>query len=50
MKIALDVLGGDLSPMANIDGAILYLNENGDSSADIILVGDKKNIESTLQS
>ena len=50
MKIALDVLGGDLSPMANIDGAIIYLNENGDSSADIILVGDKKTIESTLQS
>ena len=48
MKIALDVLGGDLAPMANIEGAIAYLNECGDSAAELILVGDEKKIESAL--
>ena len=42
MKIALDVLGGDLAPMATIEGAMAYLNECGDSAAELILVGDEK--------
>ena len=48
MKIALDVLGGDLAPMVNIEGAMAYLNESGDSAAELILVGDEKMIESSL--
>ena len=50
MKIALDVLGGDFAPMANIEGALTYLNEYNNSAAGLILVGDKKTIETTLQS
>ena len=50
MKIALDVLGGDLAPMANIEGAMAYLNEYGESAAGLILVGDEKVIKSALQS
>ena len=50
MKIALDVLGGDLAPMTNIEGAMDYINEVGDAAAELILVGDKKVIESALQS
>ena len=50
MKIALDVLGGDLAPMANIEGAMAYLNEYGDSAAELILVGDEKTIKSLLHS
>ena len=50
MKIALDIFGGDFAPMANIEGAIAYLKEYGDHASDLILVGDKNMIESTLQS
>jgi len=50
MKIALDVLGGDLAPISNIEGAIAYLNGNSQSTADLILVGDKEMIESALLS
>ena len=50
MKIALDVLGGDLAPMTNIEGAMDYLNEVGDAAAELILVGDKKVIKPALQS
>ena len=50
MKIALDILGGDFAPMANIEGAIDYLNECGDSSAELFLVGDENVLESKLQS
>ncbi len=50
MNIALDVLGGDLAPMMNIDGAISYLNEYGDSAAGLILVGDEKIIRDKLRS
>ncbi len=49
MKIALDVLGGDFAPMANIEGAITFLNDFN-STASLILVGDKKIIETALQS
>ena len=50
MKIALDVLGGDLAPIVNIEGAMTYLNEGGDSAAELILIGDEKTIESLLHS
>ena len=50
MKIALDILGGDFAPMSNIEGAIAYLNEYGDSAASLIMVGDKNVIESALKS
>ena len=45
MKIALDVLGGDNAPMANIEGAINYLQDNNN---ELILVGNKDVIESQL--
>ena len=45
MKIALDVLGGDNAPMANINGALDYLNENDN---EIILVGNENIINSEL--
>ena len=45
MKIALDVLGGDSAPKSNIQGAIDYLNSCGNVAANLILVGDKKQIE-----
>ena len=50
MKIALDVLGGDSAPESNIQGAIDYLNSCGNAAANLILVGDKKQIESSLRS
>ena len=49
MKIALDVLGGDNAPLSTIEGAFLYLDEQGDLAAELILLGDKKEIESTIQ-
>ena len=50
MKIALDILGGDFAPMANIEGALTYLNEYNNSAASLILVGDEKKIETALRS
>ena len=49
MKIALDALGGDNAPISNIEGAFSYLDHFGQSAADLILVGDKNKIESTIQ-
>ncbi len=49
MKIALDILGGDNSPIANIKGAINYLEGNFASSVEIILVGDQHKIQSFLK-
>jgi len=49
MKIALDVLGGDNAPNSNIKGALAYLDEYGDSASEIILVGDKFQIESEIK-
>ena len=43
MRIALDVLGGDNAPMANIRGAIKYLQDNDN---ELILVGDETIIKS----
>ena len=46
MKIALDVLGGDNAPLSTIEGAFSYLNDQVDSAAELILVGEKTQIES----
>ena len=48
MKIALDVLGGDNAPMANIEGAISFLQQQDNHDTELILVGNKKIIEPTL--
>ena len=49
MKIALDVLGGDNAPLSTIKGAFSYLDDQGDSAAELILLGDKAQIESKIQ-
>jgi len=49
MKIALDVLGGDNAPLSTIEGAFSYLDHHGDSAAELIFLGDKTQIESTIQ-
>ncbi|MBC8310790.1 MAG: phosphate acyltransferase PlsX [Candidatus Marinimicrobia bacterium] len=49
MKIALDVLGGDNAPLSNIKGAFAYLDQCGKSAAEIILLGDKFQIESAIK-
>lgn len=46
IKIAIDTLGGDLSPDANIEGAINALNELSDLT--IYLVGDERVIQEKL--
>ena len=48
MKLALDVFGGDNAPISTIEGAFSYLNDYGDSAAELILLGDKIQIESTI--
>lgn len=48
MKIALDVLGGDNAPFSNIEGAFAYLDDCGQSAADLILLGNKNQIESEI--
>ena len=49
MKIALDVLGGDNAPLSTIEGAFSYLDNQGDSAAELILLGDKTQIETTIK-
>ena len=49
MKIALDVLGGDNAPLSTIEGAFSYLDDQGNSAAELILLGDKTQIETTIQ-
>ena len=46
VKILVDTLGGDNSPKANIDGAIMALKENNDIH--LILVGDEAVIKTSL--
>ena len=48
MKIALDVFGGDNAPLSTIEGAFSYLDEKGDSASELILIGDKAQIESII--
>ena len=49
MKIALDALGGDNAPISNIEGAFAYLDDCGQSRSELILLGDKNQIESEIQ-
>ncbi len=48
MRIALDVMGGDLGPRATVDGAYLYLRE-APKDDHVILVGDRQLIEDRLK-
>ena len=49
MKIALDVLGGDNAPLSTIEGAFSYMDEKGASAAELILLGDRAQIESKIK-
>ena len=46
MKIIVDCFGGDKSPSANVEGAVLALREHSD--LELILTGDEKIIKSEL--
>lgn len=46
MKIIVDCFGGDKSPSANVEGAVLALREHGD--LELILTGDEELIQSEL--
>jgi glycerol-3-phosphate acyltransferase PlsX len=46
MKIALDAMGGDHAPAANVEGAIQALNESDDIQ--VTLVGDEQSIRKEL--
>ncbi len=46
MKIALDAMGGDSSPSAEVEGAILAARE---FNTEIVLVGDEKLIRAELE-
>ena len=48
IKIVVDALGGDRSPDANIEGAVLAVNKISD--VQIIIVGDEKVIDEKLRS
>ncbi len=48
MKIALDAMGGDLAPLATVQGALDALNKTKDE-LHIILVGNEDQIKSTLR-
>ncbi|MGD9897495.1 MAG: phosphate acyltransferase PlsX [Calditrichaceae bacterium] len=48
MRIALDILGGDLGPRATVEGAYLYIKESHDDD-EIVLVGDRDLIQDQLQ-
>ena len=45
MTIALDAMGGDSSPAAEVEGAVLAAREY---NAEIVLVGDEKLLRSEL--
>ena len=49
MRIALDTLGGDNAPLSTIEGAFDYLDEQGDSASELILLGDKTQINYHIQ-
>ena len=46
MKIIVDCFGGDKSPSANVEGAVLALKEHSDLS--LILTGDENIIKTEL--
>ena len=47
MKIAVDVFGGDNSPIAQIEGGIAFLKEQKET--DLVFVGDSEKISETLK-
>ena len=47
IKVVVDALGGDNSPVVNVEGSILALNEIKD--LEIYVVGKKEDIESVLK-
>ena len=49
MKIALDLMGGDNSPLSNILGSKLFLESNPDSDTNIVFVGNKALVEKTIE-
>ncbi len=49
MKIAIDVMGGDNSPAANIDGVFEYLEDIKNSPIDFFLVGNELIIKEYLE-
>lgn len=49
MKIGIDAMGGDFAPKAVISGAILAQHEFNSTSIRIVLVGDEKIIQQTIQ-
>ena len=49
MKIGIDAMGGDFAPKAVISGAILAQQEFNSTSIRIVLVGDEKIIQQTIQ-
>ena len=48
MRIALDVMGGDLGPQATVEGAYLYVKESRHKDH-IVLVGDQSVIKAQLE-
>ena len=48
MKIAIDVMGGDNFPSANIDGVLDYLDNTSSNDVQFILVGDEPLIKKYL--
>ena len=48
MKIAIDVMGGDNFPSANIDGVFDYLKNIQSNNVRFLLVGNKALIEKYL--
>ena len=49
MKIALDIMGGDNSPLSNIIGSKLFFDNNPNSDTNIIFVGNKILIENEIK-
>ena len=47
MRIVVDAMGGDYAPEAPVEGALLYLEENGNRD-ELILVGDQAQIQEQL--
>ena len=50
MIVAVDAMGGDFAPQANVQGSIEALNRSKNEELDIILLGDKKRINNILKS
>ena len=48
MKIAIDVMGGDNFPSANIDGVFEYIKNTTSTNTYFLLVGNKLLIEKYL--